>query len=240
MRKWIIAAVVILAIVGAGVYVAFERLDIIVKVALEYFGPGVTGTEVRVGDVEISPRSGRGRLRNLEIGNPQGFSAVRAARFNDVILEVDPATLRSPIVHVNAIGIDAPTIVYERGGKTTNLEVIARSMEAHAKRSEEEASASSSGVTAKRKFIIDRLLIRGGKVTMTSAALRGQGVTFDLPDIELRDIGKRQGGVTASQAASIVANAIVAKIAQRVLSNIDLLRKGGVEGAIDALKGLIR
>jgi len=75
---------------------------------------------------------------------------------------------------------------------------------------------------------------------MTSPALRGQGVTFDLGDIELRDIGKRQGGVTASQVASIVANALVAKIAQRVLSNIDLLRKGGVEGAMDALKGLMR
>ena len=240
MKKWIIAAVVILAIVGAGAYVAYERLDIIVKVALEYFGPGVTGTEVRVGDVEISPRSGRGRLRNLEIGNPQGFSAARAARFNDVILEVDAATLRSPIVHVNAIGVDAPTIVYERGGKTTNLDVIARSVEAYAKRTEEDAGKWSAGVTPKRKYIIDRLLIRGAKVTMTSPALRGQGVTFDLGDIELRDIGKRQGGVTASQVASIVANALVAKIAQRVLSNIDLLRKGGVEGAMDALKGLLR
>jgi hypothetical protein len=240
MKKWIIGAVVVLAIIGAGAYVVMERLDIVVKVALEYFGPGVTGTEVRVGDVAISPRSGRGRLRNLEIANPQGFSVARAARFNDVILEVDPATLRSPIVHVTAIGIDAPAILYERGAKTTNLEVIARNMEAYAKRSEEEAAGWSSGVAAKRKFIIDRLLIRGGKVTMTSAALRGQGVTFDLPDIELRDIGKRQGGVTASQAGSIVANAIVARIAQRVLSNIDLLRKGGLEGAIDALKGLVR
>jgi hypothetical protein len=240
MKKWIIAAVVILAIIGAGAYVVMERLDLIVKVALEYFGPAVTGTEVRVADVEISPRSGRGRLRNLEIGNPQGFSAARAARFNTVILEVDPATLRSPVVHVSAIGIDAPAIVYERGGKTTNLEVIASNMEAYAKRSEEKTAASSAGITTKRRYIIDRLLIRGGKVTMTSASLRGQGVTFDLPDIELRDIGTRQGGVTASQASSIVANAIVAKIAQRVLSNIDLLRKGGVEGAIDALKGLIR
>jgi hypothetical protein len=75
---------------------------------------------------------------------------------------------------------------------------------------------------------------------MTTASLKGQGVTFDLPDIELRDIGKRQNGVTASQAASIVTNAIVSAIAQRVLSNIDLLRKGGVEGALDALKGLVR
>ena len=40
--------------------------------------------------------------------------------------------------------------------------------------------------------------------------------------------------------AGLVTNAVIAKIAQRVLSNVDLLRKGGVEGAIDALKGLIR
>lgn len=240
MKKWFIAGFVVLALIGAGAYVVFERLDLIVKVGLEYFGPGVTGTSVRVGDVEISPRSGRGRLRNLEIGNPQGFAAAQAARFNDVIVEVEAATLRSPVVHVTAIGIDAPTIVYERGGKTTNLDVIARNIEAYAKRTEEEAGGSRISVTPKRKYIIDRLLIRGAKVTMTSAALRGQGVTFDLGDLELRDIGKRQGGVTASQASSIVANAVVARIAQRVLSNIDLLRKGGVEGAIDALKGLIR
>jgi hypothetical protein len=65
-------------------------------------------------------------------------------------------------------------------------------------------------------------------------------VNFDLPDIELRDIGKRQGGLTASQVAGLVINAVIAKIGQRVLSNVDLLRKGGAEGAIDALKGLIR
>jgi len=92
----------------------------------------------------------------------------------------------------------------------------------------------------KRRFIIDRLLIRGAKVTMTTPSLKGQGVNFDLPTIELRDIGARQDGLTASQVAAVVTHAIVAGIAQRVLSNIDLLRKGGIEGAIDALKGLIR
>ena len=38
----------------------------------------------------------------------------------------------------------------------------------------------------------------------------------------------------------IVTNALISRIAQRVLTNIDLLRKGGTEGAIDALKGLLR
>jgi uncharacterized protein involved in outer membrane biogenesis len=210
-----------------------------VKVALEHYGPDVTGTSVKVGDVEMSPRSGRGRLKNLEIGNPPGFTSPRAAHFRDVILEVEAATMRAPVVHVQAIGIDAPTLVYERADKATNLDIIARNIESYAKRIGEE-QPGAGGVAGKRRYIIDRLLIRGAKVTMTSPALRGQGVTFDLPDVELRDIGKREGGVTASRASSIVANAVIARIAQRVLSNVDLLRKGGVEGAIEALKGLIR
>jgi hypothetical protein len=241
MKKALIALAVLLVLAGVAAFIIYERLDLVVKIALEHYGPDVTGTSVKVGDVEISPRSGRGRLKNLEIGNPPGFSAPRAARFGDVIVEVEAATIRSPVVHVQAIGIEAPVIVYERGDKTTNLDIIARNIESYTRRAGEgETSAPAGDASGKRRFIIDRLLIRGAKVTMTSPALRGQGVTFDLPEVELRDIGKRQGGVTASQAASIVTNAVIARIAQRVLSNIDLLRKGGVEGALDALKGLIR
>jgi hypothetical protein len=239
MKKGLIAAAVIVAIVAGAGFFAWNRLDIIVKVALEYYGPDVLGTSVTVGDVEISPHDGRGRLRNLEIGNPPGFSASRSARFADVILEVDPATLRSPVVHVRAIGVDAPTIVYERGDRTTNLDVISRNIEAYSKRTGD-SDGTSRVQGAKRRFIIDRLLIRGAKVTMTTPSLKGQGLNFDLPAIELRDIGKGQDGLTASQVAAVVTHAIIARIAQSVLSNIDLLRKGGIEGAIDALKGLIR
>jgi len=239
MKKGLFVAAVIVAIVAGAGFFAWNRLDIIVKVALEYYGPDVMGAAVTVADVEISPHDGRGRLRNLEIGNPPGFTASRSARFADVILEVDPATLRSPVVHVRAIGVDAPTIVYERGDKTTNLDVISRNIEAYSKRTGD-SDGTSRVQGAKRRFIIDRLLIRGAKVTMTTPSLKGQGLNFDLPAIELRDIGKGQDGLTASQVAAVVTNAIVAGIAQRVLSNIDLLRKGGIEGAIDALKGLIR
>ena len=60
---------------------------------------------------------------------------------------------------------------------------------------------------------------------MSTPSLKGQGVSFDLPEIELRDIGKGQDGLTASQVAAVVTNAIIVRIAQRVLSNIDLLRE---------------
>jgi hypothetical protein len=240
VKKGLLIGAVALAVLAGIAFFFYNRLDLVVKTALEYYGPDVTGVSVKVGDVEISPRDGRGRLRNLELGNPPGFSASRSARFGDILLEIDPATLRAPIVHVRAIGVEATTIVYERGEKTTNLDVISRSIEAYAKRSIDQEISSEGAARSKRRFVIDRLLVRGAKVTMTTPLLRGQGVTFDLPDFELHDIGKRQNGVTASEAASIVANAVIARIAQRVLSSIDLLRKGGLEGAIDALKGLVR
>ena len=239
MKKAVIGVVVVLAVLAGLVFFFYNRLDLVVKVALEHFGPDVTGVSVKVGDVQISPHDGRGRLRNLELGNPPGFSASRSARFGDVILEIDPATLRAPVVHVRAIGIEAATIVYERGDKTTNLDVISRKIEAYAKGAIEKEGAGGAA-RGKRRYIVDRLLVRGAKVTMTTPSLRGQGVTFDLPDFELRDIGRKQNGVTAPEAASIVANAVIARIAQRVITNVDLLRKGGIEGAIDALKGLVR
>ncbi|HET9470220.1 MAG TPA: hypothetical protein VFO24_03885, partial [Usitatibacter sp.] len=92
----------------------------------------------------------------------------------------------------------------------------------------------------KRKFVIDHLAIERGRVTMTSPGLRGQGIEFNLPDIHLRNVGEREGGLSASEVGNVVAGELQARIAQRVLTNLELLRKGGVGGAIDALKGLLR
>ena len=93
---------------------------------------------------------------------------------------------------------------------------------------------------AKRKFVVERLTIRNARVVMTARGLGGQGLSFDLPDVELRDVGKRQGGVTASQLAAVVTATLQQKIALRVLSSADALRRGGLEGAVDALRNLVK
>ena len=75
---------------------------------------------------------------------------------------------------------------------------------------------------------------------MTTPALRGQGLTFDIPDVELRDVGRDKGGATAGEIANEVSGTLEQKIAQKLLTRMDLLRQGGVQGAIDALRGLIK
>lgn len=240
--KKVLVVLAVLAVVAAGAaFWAYHSVDLIVKVALEHFGPDVTGVAITVGEVRISPRDGRGSLKGVEIANPAGFTSPRAARLGEMSVAIDPATLGGPVILIREIKVESASISYERGNRTTNLDTIQKSIEGYIKRS---AGGQESGVSsfggAKRKFIIERLGIRGAKVTMTNPALKGQGITFDLPDIELRDMGKRQNGITASEAANIVAGTLIARITQRVLTSVDLLRKGGVEGAVDALKGLLK
>jgi len=239
--KKIVVVLVVLALVAAGAVLwAYYSLDVIVKVALEHFGPQVAGVPVKVADVQLSPRSGRGTLKGVEIGNPPGFSAARAAKLGEITVSLDPATLSSEVIVIHEVTVDAPVITYERGPKTTNLDAIQSTIDGYVKRSGGASDGSKAPPGDKHRFIIERVSIRKAKVVMTSPGLKGQGISFDLPDIELRDLGKRQNGISASQAANIVATALIAKIAQKVLTNFQLLRQGGVEGAVDALKGLVK
>lgn len=243
MKKAGIAVIVLLALAAIGVYWAYNSLDVIVKFALEHYGPDIAGVSVTVGEVRISPGDGRGSLKGIEIGNPAGFTAPRAARLGEISVALDPATVRAPIVIVHDITIDSPAITYERGKGGTNLDAIQRSIAAYVERSAPASPGgdrSAPGADARHKFVIDKLSIRRARVTMTSAGLKGQGVSFDIPDIELADVGKDRGGVTASEAASLVASTLISRISQKLLTNIDLLRKGGVGGAVDALKGLLK
>ena len=239
MKKALAALAVLLALAGVGVWLAFHYLDVIVKYALEHYGPDVAGVSVKVGEVRLSPRDGRGSLRAIEIGNPAGFSSRQAARLGEIRVALDPATVTGDVVRIHELIIDGAQVTYERGPKAANLDVIQNHIEAYAKRTST-ASSSEGGASTRRRYIIDRVTIRGARVLMTNPGLRGQGLTFDLPDVQLRDVGKRQGGVTAGEAASIVSAALQRRIAEKLITNIDALRRGGVEGAVDALKGLLR
>jgi hypothetical protein len=229
------------ALLAALALLAWNSLDIVVKWAVEHYGPGITGVAVKVRQVEISPLDGRGAIRGLEVGNPAGFSAPRAAHLGEVRVWIDPATLAKPVVVVHELSIESPLIAYEKGGGATNLDVIQEHIEAHVKRDVPvEDATGGKRAPPPRRYLIERIAIRGARVTMTTPGLRGQGLQFDIPDVVLKDLGRNRGGVTAGEAAAAVAGAIQNRIAQKILSNVDLLRRGGVEGAIDALKGLVK
>jgi uncharacterized protein involved in outer membrane biogenesis len=239
--RFVFLVLFVAALAAGGAYLAFNYVDVVVKMALEHWGPEVIGAPVKVGEVQISVKSGRGAIRELEIGSPSGFAAKRAARFGEIRVVVDPSTLTDRLIVIREIAVESPQITYEKGDKSANLDAIQSSIEAYVKRAPAAEGAKDEGLASlKRRFVIERLSIRGGRVLMTSKSLKGQGVSFELPEVQLRDIGKGKGGVTASEAAALVVSTLQNRIAQKVLTNADLLRRGGVEGAVDALKGLLK
>ena len=241
MKKVAIGLAAAVVLVAVALLLAYHSLDVILKFALEHFGPDVLGASVKVGEVRLSAQTGEGSLKALEIGSPRGFTSPRAARFGEIRLALDPTTITDDVIVVRQIRVEAPLITFERGKDGHNLDAIQKNIEAYVERSGGASAAQPSGAASRaRRFVIDRLSIHGAKVTMTNPVLRGQGVTFDLPDIEMTDIGKRQKGLRASEIANVVTGAIIARIAQKMLTSIELLRKGGVEGAVDALKGLFK
>jgi uncharacterized protein involved in outer membrane biogenesis len=241
MKKAGVVLVLGLVIAGTGVILAVYGLNVLVRVALEHWGPDVTGVKVDVQEVILSPFKGTGRITGLELGIPAGFSA-RSVHFGETLVRLEPATLFSDVTVINELSVQSLAVAYERGDKGSNLDAIQRSIEAYGKRSTSQPreGKSDAAESSKHRFVIDRLSIRKARVTMTTRGLKGQGLAFDLPDVELRDVGRKSGGVTASQAAAIVASTLQQKIALRVLTNVDALRRGGLEGAIDALRGLVK
>lgn len=242
MKRWAAGALVVLAVLAGGAWWLYTSLDFVVKAAIERVAPDILGVSVGVREVKLSAADGRGTLRGIEIGNPPGYASPRALRAGTVSVGIDPATLASDVVVIRDILVQSPEIAYELRDGTNNLDAIRRNIEAYVKRAGGDAAAQgAAGRKAPgRRYVIGRITLRGARVTMTNPLLRGGGLTFALPDIDLRDVGKRTGGVSAAEAARIVTSAIVARVAQSVLTNAEALRRGGLEGARDALRGLLR
>jgi len=237
--RWALVALVIALV---AMYAGYRSIDVLVVYAFEHYGPQVLGVPVKVHGAHISVLDGTGRVDGLDIGNAPGYASAQAARVGEIRVALELLTLKGPVVRVHELEVTHAAITYERGDGPANLDVIRRNIRAYVDGQAASGSASRDGGagTPRHRYIVDRISLRGVQVTVTHPALHGQGITFDLPEVELRDIGKRQGGATAGEIADAVSGELEQKIAQRLLTRLDLLRQGGVQGAIDALRGLIK
>jgi hypothetical protein len=216
-----VAALAVVALVAAGVWL-YLSLDHVVKRAIEKYVPEILQATVELDEVKLSPADGAGTLRGLRIGNPKGFRAPHAATVGTIALAVDPTTVAKDVVLVRRIAVERPSITYEPGAKGSNFDVLQRNVERYV----------GAGGDAKggRRLIVESLIIRGARVTYAPQVGRGTAtISFDLPDIQLRDVGKSRGGVTPGELAKIIVDALAARIAE-VMARAAVRR--GLEGVL--------
>jgi hypothetical protein len=216
MKKWIFiglgAIVVVLVVV---VIVGLSKLGPLVKMAVNKYGPKITGTELRVDDVGISIFSAEAKLKKFFLGNPTGFKSPSAMKVGSIFVNVDEGTITKDTIIIQKIEIAGPEITYEKRGKSDNFKSILNNVQKNVpkgKTAKKEPTKEGPG----KKLIINDFIISNGKVNLAmevpGGVLGEQEIKADLPDIHLKDIGKKKGGATAAEVAKEIFAALYDKI----------------------------
>jgi hypothetical protein len=186
----------------------FTSVESSVEAAIERIGSDVTGTRVRIDDVDISMSSGSGELRGLRVASPEGFREDDVFRFDEVRIAIDLRTIsRDPVV-IREIVFREPRVRYDGGAGGTNVGRILKHVE------EYEGGDEGPGL------ILERVYFRDGEIRVSAS-----DATTPLPDLYLQDVGKAEGGATPVQ----VAQKLMAGLARKIGSAVSRLDRAGAE-----------
>jgi len=199
-RKLLIAGGILAVILIVAVRFLGSNLDAIVKKAITRIGPEMTGVSVDVDKVGIALADGRGEIGGLVIGNPRGYKGPHAFKLGSIVLALDKSSETADVVVIKELTIDAPDVVYDKGENGSNVEAIQRNIDEYGKTHGDQAEdKATKDNAAARRFIIESLQIRNGKIRLT-----GRDTVIDLPALQMRDVGKSRGGMTGAEIASVV------------------------------------
>lgn len=204
-RNVIVSLILVLFLFAAGgAWWLFMSVDALVKHAIERWGSEITGVSVKVDSVRIKVADGGGVIRGLVVGNPKGFEAKHALKLDEIRLAIDPSSITRDVVVVRELHLVAPAVAYERGQGSDNLAIIQKNADAWVAKN---LGAPKKDAGPGRKFVIERLVINGGRAHF------GGTLSAAMPDILLRDVGKKTNGATAGDVVKQLWRATVGSVA---------------------------
>jgi hypothetical protein len=198
-------AVVVLALVLVAYIGGQFFLGSIVKAGVNKVGPRVTQSKVVLENASISPFSGAGTLSGLSVGNPQGWSDANALYLGRVDFSVQPTSLLHEVIVINDLSVTEPAFTYETHVVSSNIGDLLKNIEAAVgTKAEPEAKAEKP-----RKFIVKHLRLQNAKVTI---GVGPAAIPLPMPDLELADLGVKEGGLTSGQLSFAIMRAVMPNI----------------------------
>ena len=228
MKKIIIVLLILLSTLAGISFWLLNNLDHLAKNAIIKYGSEMTEAKVNVNSVHIDIKDGTGSISKLTIGNPRGFKTPYAIQVKFFDIEIDPLSLTKDVVFIKKIIIDAPHIIYEKNEIITNFDALQKNITRYIdlkKGNDSEGKDKKSNEDKKhdKKFIIGELVIKNAKVEASSSFMNGKTISFDLPDIDLTNIGKSKGGITSAEFSLEITNKIKSNLVNSF--NFDELTK---------------
>lgn len=238
--------VLVLALILSSVVIAALSLHLwlgaVISTSINEIGPAITGTSTTVKKVDISLLKGTVTVHELVIGNPKGFQAPHAFSVSLIRIGVDWWSLLSDPIVITDITIADPDVIYEGVLSKSNHGVLLENIKSNtssASTADPAHEATPPNQEKGRNIRVNHFALTGGRMRLQ---IGNQSLTAPLPGIELRDIGKESGGVTATEAVGTIASAIggaISHTATEVFKTNQGLISEGVSKAIDGVKNLI-
>jgi len=250
VMKWIKVLVGVVIVFVLIVIVLCLSLGSIVKTSVERIGPEVAGVPITLEKATISVLSGRVELKELVVGNPEGFKTAHAIRLGKLLVDIDTPSVFSDRVIVSKVHVDEPEITYEIGLKGSNVGKILENLESGEEEEGEvpEKEKEETGEAAGKKVQIDDFLIEGGKVRLSAKLVGGAAAMIPLPRVHLEGIGKESKGASLKDVIAETLGALFSAVTKTVTGSGQLVGKGvkalgeiSAEGATavgDTAKGL--
>ena len=249
MKKWILIGLAVVVVVIAGVVVlGLSKIGPIIKTAVNTYGPDITKTDVNLGDVKVSLFSAEAKLKDFYLGNPKGFKSPDAMKVGSILVDVDETSIAKDTIIIDRIEVLRPRITYEKKANLDNFQAILNNVTKGAKQSKSKSGESSSGTSAGgKKIIIRDFQLKGGQVTLAASLLgEKKSVSTSLPDIHLKNIGEKNGGLKPEEAFRIIFSSLskhihspdVMKVFSEQLKGLKIDPKE-IKGAGEKLKNLL-
>ena len=237
---WIGLGVVVLGFIA--VIVVALSLDRIVKKGVEVVGPRIVQVPITLDGIHIGVLSGSATVKNLIVGNPDGYKTPYAVSVGVADVSVNIASALSDKIVIHSIHVDAPEITFEGGLSGNNLGKIMDNLKSPpqtAGTSVTNVPVSQGGTATSKKIEVDDFLITGAKVHVVLTSLGGKEMSLTLPTIHLTDLGKGDAGLTPADLIRQVFQAITTTTLASVTTSLGDLSKDAQKigkGEVDKVK----
>jgi hypothetical protein len=239
MKKWIlIGAVVVVVIIAILLVFGISKIGPLIKTAVNTYGPTITKTDLRLGDVGVSLFSGEVKLKEFYLGNPKGFTSPQAMKVSSIFVNVDEKSIMKDPIVIEKIEIAAPEITYEKTAGTDNFMTIMDNVKKSAGMGQAPQQKPKEAGKS-RNLMVKEFVLKEGKVNLVAAFLGEKSVSAPLPDIRLTNIGTAKEGASPEKVAETILAAIYEKLTSSAFtaSLNNQLKAQGVQSLEEATAG---
>lgn len=236
--KWLILTILglIILIIG-GIYCVYNYYDwkSLVRNIVHEQGSAAVGTDVNIGNIDLSLKNGYGRVNNITVANPKGYSQKYIIKLDGIAINVDKDSViklaketaqksgsKVKTVVINEIRINKPEVAYELMSLKQNNadDILANIKKNTATTAKSPQTETKSDI--EYKVAIKKVVVANGVATVAANLLgSSKSLSLNLPNITINNLGTEKQGITIEDGLARVFQEIL-KTTTSVVAKADL------------------